>query len=389
MTHIHLDLIGGLAGDMFIAAMLDCYPAEADSLAGVIESAGFSDLVTLKRTDANDGTLTGTHFTVDAAADAEGHHHRHYSEIRKIIESSSLAEGTAARALDIFHRIAVVEAEIHGKSVESVAFHEVGAWDSIADILCAAHLIETTGATFSVSRIPIGRGRVKTAHGMLPVPAPATARLLEGFAVVDDGIEGERVTPTGAAILAHLAPAEGPPRGAVLRQTGYGFGTKTFPGLSNVVRAVMYETSADHGFIRDEVTELAFEIDDQTAEEIAVALESLRETEGVLYVVQYAAFGKKGRQAVSVRLLVTPGFEESVLPRCFDLTTTLGVRQSTTGRAILRREQVTLSHDGRDYRVKIAFRPGGPTAKVEMDDLLNPADRAAIEALALSQLGST
>ncbi len=226
MRHIHLDLVGGLSGDMFISVMLDCFPANAAALEPLLEQAGFKDLVRLESEPFDDGTLTGTRFRVLADKDAEGHHHRHYSEIRRILGESALPEDVQTVALSIFHLIAEVEAEIHGKTVESVAFHEVGAWDSIADIVCAAYLIDAADASFSVSRVPLGAGQVKTAHGMLPIPAPATARLLEGFEFFTDGLEGERVTPTGAAILKLLAPArEGPP-GQSRKCSGYGFGTK-------------------------------------------------------------------------------------------------------------------------------------------------------------------
>ncbi|MEX2326545.1 MAG: LarC family nickel insertion protein, partial [Pseudomonadales bacterium] len=241
--HIHLDLVGGLAGDMFVGAILDCFPDLARSLPGQLDLAGFRDLVELEIKPADDGILTGTQFKVVADQDAEGHHHRHYSEIRKIICESGLAENVKHHALGIFEIIAAAEASIHGKPIEKIAFHEVGAWDSIADIVCAGVLIDTIGATsWSVSKLPLGRGQVKTAHGMLPVPAPATALILEGFEFFDDGLMGERITPTGAAILKHLSTTPGlGPGVSTLRKSGYGFGTKRFPGISNVVRMLVFD----------------------------------------------------------------------------------------------------------------------------------------------------
>ncbi|MDA0979359.1 MAG: DUF111 family protein, partial [Proteobacteria bacterium] len=185
-THLHLDLVGGLSGDMFIGAMLDTFPALDGDLEAVIEAAGFPDLVELGCSSHDDGTLTGTRFSVSARE--QGHHHRHFSEIRRILEESALDTETRAGALGIFQLIADAEAHIHGKPVEDIAFHEVGAWDSIADVVLAAHLIARSGASsWSVSAVPAGRGWVNTAHGKLPVPAPATALLLEGFELVDDG----------------------------------------------------------------------------------------------------------------------------------------------------------------------------------------------------------
>ena len=238
--HLHLDLVGGISGDMFISAMLDCYPALANELPLQIDKAGLSQLVSLAHEKHNDGIISGSRFTVTAGEDAEGHHHRHYSEIKRILETSRLDERTKQISLDIFHIIAVAEAAIHDKEVENIAFHEVGAWDSIADVICAAYLIATTNIkSSSCSALPLGGGQVKTAHGMLPIPAPATTLILAGFEFFDDGVKGERITPTGAAILKYLNPSTKPI--ASLKHQGMGFGTKVMPGISNVLRLLIME----------------------------------------------------------------------------------------------------------------------------------------------------
>jgi uncharacterized protein (TIGR00299 family) protein len=368
-VHLHLDLVGGLSGDMFISGMLDTYPELKGDLQQVIVAAGFPDLVKLTTRDHDDGTLTGTQFDV-SATESEGHHHRHYSEIKRVLTESSLSTSTKSAALEMFRLIAEVEAAIHGKKVEEVAFHEVGAWDSIADIVLAAHLIEAVGATWSVSAIPVGRGFVQTAHGRLPVPAPATARLLEGFVVIDDGIEGERVTPTGAAIIRYLDPANRLPNGYALARTGYGFGKKVFPGLSNVVRVCRYETAEhDTPWIEDQVMKLSFELDDQTPESLAFAIDQLREQTGVLDVMQQAYWGKKNRQGFAISVLANVDCADAITQACFSLTTTLGIRRELINRAILPREQVVVYVGERSYRVKVAKRVEGYTAKIEMDDL--------------------
>ena len=368
--HIHLDLVGGLSGDMFISVLLDCFPEQDSSLSEVMTAAGFADLVRLESQPADDGTLTGTAFTVLADKDAEGHAHRHYSEIKRLLNESSLDPATLQAALGIFEIIAVAEASIHGKEVDAVAFHEVGAWDSIADIVCASHLITQCGVTsWSVSKLPIGRGQVKTAHGMLPIPAPATSLILQGFDFFDDELEGERITPTGAAILKYLSPARGIPPEVTLSKTGTGFGTKKFPGISNVVRALIFEQLNAAAWDIDQVLQLEFEIDDQSPEALAVAIDEIRNTKGVLDVLQMAYTGKKGRQGTSVRVLLDPTAELPVMENCFQHTTTLGIRKQLLSRATLRRQATTVEHEGQQYRVKTADRPGGKTAKVEMDDL--------------------
>ena len=387
--HIHLDLVGGISGDMFNGAMLNCFPGREPDLEKVMVAAGFSDLVRLECGPANDGVLTGTRFKV--LADTEAHHHRHYSEIKQILKDSVLSEPTRDAALAIFEIIAIAEAEIHGKDVDSVAFHEVGAWDSIADIVCAAYLITDTGVTsWSVSKIPIGRGQVKTAHGMLPIPAPATSLILQEFEFFDDQIEGERVTPTGAAILKYLTPAKGIPGGVTLRQSATGFGTKMFPGISNVVRVLLFDRVDAPVWDTDEVLQLEFEVDDQTPEALAAALDQVRAESGVLDVLQIAYFGKKGRQGTSVRVLLKPEMEVAVTELCFVSTTTLGIRKQLVSRAKLRREESVINHAGQDFRVKVSDRPRGKTAKVDMDDLqtvsitLREETRRKIEGQALS-----
>lgn len=394
--HIHLDLVGGISGDMFAGALLDCFPENFAALESQIELAGFARLVKLACNPANDGTLTGTKFEVDAVPDADAHHHRHYSEIRKIIGGSNLTDGVKNGALAIFKVLAEAEASVHGHALEDVTFHEVGAWDSIADVIAAAYLIHQLGeeTTWSVSKLPLGSGQVETAHGRLPIPAPATSLLLKGFDFYDDGLEGERITPTGAAILNYLNPGTGLDASAGrLIQSGYGFGSKKFPGISNVLRALVFDTGSAGTWSEDQVLQLEFEIDDQTGEELANALETLRGIEGVLDVLQMPAFGKKGRPVNAVRILAKAEVETSLVRRCFEETTTLGIRKRITNRSILDREEVSVQAEGAAYHVKIARRPSGISAKVDMDDIARYGnsiaerrrERAAIEARALSE----
>ena len=197
-----------------------------------------------------------------------------------------------------------------------MSFHELGGWDSIADIVGAAALIASLpGATWSVSTLPLGRGRTKTAHGLLPVPSPAASRLLEGYEFVDDGLAGERVTPTGAAILKHVNATQSTQRvPRRLLRSGYGFGTKVFRGISNVLRVLVFEdVPAEAG--TDRVVLIAFEVDDQSPEDLAIALDHVRAQPAVLDVVQMPAFGKKGRMAAHIQVLAQPEGAEQVIRR--------------------------------------------------------------------------
>ena len=443
--HIHLDPVGGVAGDMFAAALLDAFPERAEGLAAGLAECRLHEIVQVRSETFTDGTLRGRRFHATpasgagepepapvhagedppgrghphgsgyghghghggrgarrvggpsraedggrgdgrrehAGADApDAHHpHRRFAEIRAWLRESGLSRPVAEGATAIFALLAEAEAEVHGIPVEDVTFHEVGAWDSIADVVCAAWLIDSlTPATWSCAPLPLGGGRVRTAHGMLPTPAPATALLLRGFPAFHDGVGGERVTPTGAAILRRLDPTFEPAGlGGRIARTGHGFGSRRLPGLSNVLRALVLDPAFDAAFEpaggssawREETIGVcSFEVDDQTAEDLAVGLDRLRAADGVLDVVQTPSFGKKGRMAASVRVLARPEACKRVIERCFAETATLGVRWHKVRRAALEREEAVADVAGEAVRIKRAHRAGGEvTVKAEMDDV--------------------
>lgn len=374
--HVHLDAIGGVAGDMFLAAMLDARPDLVDGALRAIRAAGLPKGWTAETVEHTADGLVGRRFHVVSPGHGVPHHHPHdhhhhvaFRDIRAMIEKSALDAAVKARSIAIFRLLAEAEGAVHGQDPEDVHFHEVADWDSVADIVGAAFVIEALGgATWSVSALPLGSGRVKTAHGILPVPAPATARLLEGFETVDDGIAGERITPTGAAILKALAPTRGRPSGVVLAASGTGFGTRTLPGLPNILRALLFETgAADTAPGREsEVAVIAFEVDDQTPEDLAAGLDKLRAEADVLDVTQAAVFGKKGRLMTAVHILCRAPAIERVAAACFAETTTIGLRWHLAHRFELDRRAVTAG----GVRVKVVSRPGGGvTAKAEMADI--------------------
>ena len=369
--HIHLDPVGGIAGDMFAAAMLDYHRDWQVRLHEAFRGSGLAPDLDVRALRHNDGCLSGHRFEVTEPTPSDSHQHRHWRDIRQRLHDSELDTPVKQRAIAIFELLAEAEAEVHGSAVDEVAFHEIGAWDSIADIVSAAWLIERSGATtWSCSPLPLGRGRIASAHGRLPVPAPATALLLKGFPVFDDGVEGERVTPTGAAILKYLDPSFEPRMTpSVLLGRGYGFGTKTFPGFSNVLLVSLFDVQrsrSDGGG----VVVCQFEVDDQTPEDLAVGLERLREFPGILDVTQAPVIGKKGRLAMHIQVLGEVPQIDAIVELCLTETTTLGVRWHTVNRATLSRDENSHSLDGEQVRIKRAVRPGGiRTRKVEMADL--------------------
>ena len=368
MPDIHLDAVGGIAGDMFVAALLDAFPdlrprVLADARA--VLPAGYEG----RLEETRSGILRGLGFGLAGETHGHGHGAGSFLDMVGRIRTAKLADGSAEQAIAILTLIARVEAEIHQVPVENVHFHEIADWDSLLDVVAAGSIAAALpGARWTVSPLPRGGGLVKTQHGLLPVPAPATAALLTGFAWRDDGIGGERVTPTGAAILRHLVGPDGGGTSAVgkLVATGTGTGTRTLPGIPNVLRALVFETSL---VTRDRVAILSFEIDDMTGEEIAVAADRLRVVEGVLDLAIGQLQGKKGRLMQSFRLLVRPDRSDSVIERCFLETSTIGLRVGEAQRVVLPRRLARAEAGGVAVGVKTVERDGGVSCKAESDDL--------------------
>jgi uncharacterized protein (TIGR00299 family) protein len=379
-SEFHLDAVGGVAGDMFIAAVLDAFPELAPGTLAAIRAVGGERAAIASVVAHRDAVLTGSRFEVLPPVRRKAHtpsivpgsalSHTRFVDIRARIEGSTLGVDAKRHAIGIFTLLAEAEGRVHGVPTDEVGFHEVGSWDSIADIVGAAHLIAALApATWTVGALPQGSGRVKTDHGWLPVPAPATARLLEGFELADDGIAGERVTPTGAAILRHLdAGRKPPPHRRRLVRSGCGFGTRTLPGLSNVLRLLAF-AAAEGSASFDQVVAISFEVDDQSPEDLAIGLDRLRDNPAVLDVLQVPAYGKKGRVTAQIRILAMPDRLDEVVDDCFRETTTLGLRWQQMDRRVLQRSESLVAVDGRRVGVKVAQRPGGATFKVESDAL--------------------
>lgn len=398
---IHLDAVGGIAGDMFIAAVTDAFPHLRDGMLAAIRLAGLRSDIDCRFVPHEDHALTGSRFVVNIPHIHERHvgraHHQHhdFGTLRAHLLGSALPPPVRERAVAIFGVLATAEGRIHGAKPDAVSFHELGEWDSIADIVGAAWLIDAIGAdAWTIGPLPLGAGFVQTAHGRLPVPVPATAAILEGYAFVDDGHTGERVTPTGAAIVRHLACSQkrDDRRPRVLHKTGYGFGTRTFPGLSNVLRVTVFDTvdaaADDDG---GDVAVVEFEVDDQSPEDLAIGLDRLRACAGVLDVLHMSAFGKKGRVAAHIQVLAEQGALEAVVDACFLETTTIGLRYGTMQRRRLPRDLRLVHVGNHSIRVKIAQRPDVRTAKAEADDMAAHAGsdvrtrlRAAAEDAALA-----
>lgn len=390
--HVHLDAVGGAAGDMFAAALLDALPAlharvfedlaavQPDGLGRPQLTEGTSGGIAVRRfgllRQAHDDRLGAE------AAGGEGHAHgTRFVDLAARIEGAPLHAGTAAQSVAILRRLAQAESRMHRVPLAEVHFHEIGDWDSLLDVVSAGSIAGAlAGWTWSVSELPRGGGLVRTRHGLLPVPAPATADLLAGFRWRDDGHTGERVTPTGAAILAHLiaAPAARLPTGLRLIASGTGAGTRELEGIPNVLRALVHAIDASDEVNEDEVMVLSFDVDDMSGEEIGVAADRLREAAGVLDVSLGMRIGKKGRPLHDFRLLVTPAQLETVADLCLSETSTIGLRWQKVQRRRLARNSDAVAVDGVTLRRKQVRRPGGEaTLKVESDDVAHTETLAA------------
>ncbi len=372
--HLHLNPLGGLAGDMFCAALLDARPELLATVRKAIANLNMPQSVQIELLDAP-GNLGGKQFRVNPECDtATQHPHATFRDIQHLLQQAALSEPVRRRALAIFTLLAEAEGKVHGVAPSAVHFHEVGNWDSIADIVSAAALLDALAVhTVSYTPLPLGGGRVASAHGLLPAPAPATALLLQGLSVSDDGIGGERVTPTGAAILQSLHPGLARPDSATLLGSGMGFGSRVLPGLPNCLQILCLETPPRDAFQprSDRVSSLCFEVDDQTPEDLALALEHLRAMTGVLSVTCLQAIGKHGRPTMRVELLCQPQAAAHAAAACFRESTTIGLRQQHSERWLLPRQQLTATVDGQQVEVKQVRRPDGATAKIENRELAN------------------
>lgn len=378
--HIHLDPVGGAAGDMFIAAMLHLRPdlegrVMADVAAVLPEGVGQARL-----SEHMASGITARRFNLELATGGTAARHgaeTNYSAMRALLEATDLSEGTASAACAILHRIAEAEARVHGIPIERVHFHEIADWDSLMDVTAAGSICAALkGASYSLGALPLGGGLVDTAHGKLPVPAPATALILDGYDWHDDGVAGERVTPTGAAILAHVTggkPVAVRPSGR-LRGTGSGAGMRELSGMPNILRASLFVT-AQGGFDQDRLVGFSFDIDDMTGEELGGAVDALRADAGVIDLVLLQGQGKKSRPLNRCDILASPELADGVAALIFNLTSTLGVRRSIVERLLLPRSLETTTNG---VRRKRTLRPAGhETLKAESDDLASTGTLAA------------
>ena len=348
---VYLDCPSGLAGDMLLAGLLDA-GANLERLREVPGLLGLSGVSIAAERVERQG-IGALHLRIEASDD---HAHRDYREIRGLVERAGLPARAQSRALDAFARLAEAEGRIHGVPADDVHFHELGAIDTLVDVCGAFVLLDDLDvARVTCSPLPFARGFTGAAHGVLPLPAPATLGLLEGVPMVGVEMDAELVTPTGAAIATTVVDAWGTLPPLTLERVGYGAGTADFADRPNVVRVVLGTEAA--ATATSPVVLLETNLDDLSPEFVPDAVERCFAA-GALDVWTITAQMKKGRPGIVLSALARPAAEADIARAMLEETTALGVRVTRLDRYELEREERTVEVAGGTVRVKIGMLDG-------------------------------
>lgn len=384
MKTLYLECKMGIAGDMMSSALLGLF----EDKNSVIEALNAINVphVIYKLDQVKKCGILGDHISVlvdgveEISEDVHDHYHEHDHEhihdhehhshnsvddIEKIIEGLNISKEIKSDIREVYQLLAQAESKVHGESVSQIHFHEVGEKDAIADITAVCYLLhELDPDKIIISPINVGNGQVKCAHGILPVPAPATALLLEGIPTYSpEKLVGELCTPTGAALVKYFAFDFGAQPVMTVEKIGYGMGKKDFD-QANCVRAMMGESSEE----TEKIIELSCNIDDMTGEELGFATEMLFEA-GALDVYTISIDMKKNRLGFLLTCLCNEDDKEKLLVAMFKHTTTLGVREQTYNRYTMLREISKIETPYGEVRVKKSYGHGIKREKLEYDDL--------------------
>lgn len=397
MKVIVFDSVGGASGDMILAALMDL-GVSGDELSRRLSTLGLGPVdvhvesgisagIAGKRLHIHVGE-EAKHHAHDEASPHDHEHppHRGIAEIEALIVSADLPKAVKERACRVFRRLGEVEARIHGTTIDRIHFHEIGAVDSIVDIVgscLALHMLSVESVV--VGPLPLGTGTVQCAHGVLPNPAPATMELLRGFRVEYVDLPWELVTPTGAALLAEWRSESESPAGLQVIGVGYGLGHRDLVGRPNLLRATLLETdsSTDERATTgnagsDLILELRTNVDDSTPELLGAFVQRAL-AEGALDAYIAPIFMKKQRPAVELTILCRPENREKMLDLLFRETTTFGVREAWMRRTVLDRRVEVVRTEFGDVRIKVGTWRGRDVVKSpEMDDCIRLAESGGV-----------
>lgn len=386
MKTLYIDCGMGAAGDMIVAALLELLPDNEQAKA--LEKLNHLGLdgISVKREKVLKSGINGSHIDVLINGETEtsqdihdpaefeseskhphGHHGKHISDIDKIIDSLDLSNKARDDAKAVYKLIAEAESNVHGVNVTEVHFHEVGTMDAIMDVSAACMLMEIISPDRVISSaVHTGSGRVKCSHGIMPVPAPATAYILKGMPVYSTGLEGELCTPTGAALLKYFVDDFGSMPMMIPDRIGYGMGKKDYP-MANCLRMLLGESNMT-GMEEDSVTGLSCNVDDMTGEEIGYAVERLYSA-GAKDVFTVPVGMKKSRPGVMLEVLCGVDDKEKIIREIFKHTSTLGIRETDYKRHILKRTEEETDTAAGKVRLKKSEGYGVTREKLEYEDL--------------------
>ena len=372
MRTLYIECNMGAAGDMLTAALLELLP-DPESFVKRFNSLGIPRIKMVKE-DAVKCGIHGTHVSIlvdgqeespqmhEHHHDHDDHHHSHSTldQIRFIIDFLDIDDDVKDDIMAVYGLIAEAESHAHNTSIEHIHFHEVGTMDAIADVTAVCMLMKELNADKVIcSPIHVGSGTVRCAHGILPVPAPATAYILKGIPVYGGEIKGELCTPTGAALLKHFVNEFGSMPVMSISATGYGCGKKEFP-IANCVRAHLGETAGSC----DDIIELSCNIDDMTAEDIAFACEELMNG-GARDVFTTALTMKKGRPGILLCVITNDAHKEDIVKQIFKHTSTIGIRECRMNRYVLDRS----FEEKNGIHIKNSAGYGVSRSKAEFEDI--------------------
>ncbi len=374
MKILYIECSMGVAGDMLMGALYELLNDEdRKKFTDKMDSLGIEGLHVEAVPSVKCG-INGTHMnvTIDGHEELESHHSEHHHhhgasmhDIRHVIDAAGISENVKKNAVEVYECIAQAESRVHGKSADEIHFHEVGSKDAMADVIGCCMLIDIIGADrIVVSPVTTGFGNVRCAHGILPVPAPATALILNDVPLRAGSIEGELCTPTGAALVKHFADEFGNMPQMTVSRIGYGMGTKDF-AAANCVRVFVGIQATRTA---KTIVQLCCNIDDMTAEELGYAAELLMD-EGALDVYTTAIGMKKSRPGTLLTVMCREEDMERIAGLIFRNTTTLGMRVYHCERMILERSEKTLHTEFGDVRCKEASGYGVVRSKLEYDDV--------------------
>lgn len=376
MNRLYIDASMGAAGDMLTASLVDLFEDKEK----IVEELNAIDIphVQYVLSESVKCGITGSHISVLVHGEEEGneHHHEHHHEhehhhsslhdIEHIVyDHLNLSDKVKKDVMDVYRLIAEAESHAHGCPVHEIHFHEVGTMDAIADVTAVSYLIDKLKVEDIItSPVHVGYGSVKCAHGILPIPAPATAFILQGVPTYSTEIKGELCTPTGAALLKHFSTSFGPMPIMTVDKIGYGMGNKDFE-RANCVRLLLSHSSSE---LSDSIIELMCQVDDMTGEELGYALDAILSS-GAVDVYYTNISMKKNRPGVLITTLVKEDMLEQVVKAIFSNTTTIGIRQCIKSRYILKREMI--EKDGTRYKRSSGY--GTERCKPEFEDLVKKA----------------